>query len=106
MQNYAFTAKTQRAPRISPSGILSRRARIFGLVVRRSHAAIKSAKTDHVHDHINVHVNVDVNVYVDVLVNVDGSCHAKILARRTRIFGLVVSWGLEYSLQAMLLSAG
>src|SRR5213594_1414966 len=34
MRTYAFTAKAQRAPRISPSRILSRRARIFGLVVR------------------------------------------------------------------------
>src|SRR5213594_729912 len=37
-------------------------------------------KADHVHDH----------VYVDVDVIVNGSCHAKILSRRTRIFGLVV----------------
>ena len=45
-------------------------------------------KTDHVHVNVNVHDHV--NVHVDVDVNVDGSCHAKILSRRAKIYGLVV----------------
>ena len=55
---------------------------------RGSIAATKREKT--VHDHVNVyvHVYVDVDVIVDVIVN--GSCHAKILFRRARTFGLVV----------------
>ena len=48
-----------------------------------SRAATKGGKTDHGQDHVNVHVNVDVNVVVD------GACHAKILSRRARIFGLI-----------------
>src|SRR6059036_2842780 len=78
----AFTAKTQRTPRNPPSRILSRRQRIFTLVVRSGITATKREKTVHVR--VNVHVDVDVDVYVD------GSCHAKILSRRARIFGLVV----------------
>ncbi len=56
------------------------------------HPRNQKKKTDHVHDHVHDHVNVYVNVHVDVDVDVDvdviGSCHAKILSRRARSFGL------------------
>ena len=84
------------------------------------HSRNQKKKADHVHVHVNVDVNVYVNVHVDVDVDVvvNGSCHPKILSRTARICGLVVRssqaatklplrfFGLEYSLQAVLRSAG
>ena len=46
----------------------------------------KKAVHVHVHDHVYVHVDVDVDVDVDV----NGLCHAQILSKRPRTYGLVV----------------